>query len=156
MSSCKFTPVRKPFKSLTTKFLKEDLKESQQSQMSMNSKNISKRGSSQSDNHEQGLQESISRLFKRHNSANTFTRRYGSVDDVIKNINTTEGFLKDPCTIGRVENGFEYLKNLVGNLKQSSPEDYSLDGVMRILCLKENVDYDAQKSFIRSILLLNF
>jgi hypothetical protein len=78
-------------------------------------------------------------------------RRHSSVEEVIRNININEGFLKDTHTLGRMESGFSYLKNLVSNLKTPNhTQDYSLDSVIKILCLKENVEYEEQQVFLKS------
>jgi hypothetical protein len=89
--------------------------------------------------------ESLLRTVKLH------ARRHSSVEEVLGNINFNEGFLNSQKTRERVENGFNYLKNLVSNLKAGAPkEDYSLDKYIEILCLKENVDYEAHKSILKS------
>jgi hypothetical protein len=90
-------------------------------------------------------------------TCNMSTRRLSSIEEVVDNINFNVGFLNSQKTMTRVENGFNYLRNLVSNLKTKTlKEKSSLDSYIQILCLKENVDYEPQKPVVKKGIFISY
>jgi hypothetical protein len=72
-------------------------------------------------------------------------RRHSSVEEIIRNINNTSGFIKDNHTQERMKNGLSFLNNMVNQIKKPNSKENTLDDVVEILCLRENVDFEEVK-----------